>query len=299
MSFLKVFGKCALFGLLSFLVARFCTSKTDGFSIARISSDLPYDPAWDSSIPPPVKEEEIAAILSQTYHYLGCGGQCYAFESDDRQYVLKFFKHRFRKPFTSLVTSWIPTPWNALCKRKLAKGRIKLERDFASYKIAYEDLPNLSGLLYIHLNKGKSPVPSVTIVDKLQIPHVLNLGEFEFILQKKAKLAYSHIDALMKKKDLFAARRALHAMMHVIIQRCKQGIYDEDPRLHRNLGFIGQTPIFIDVGRFRRDQGRSHPEVYKEDLMHITSRLRTWLEEEHPMLIPFLEEELDAIGDEI
>lgn len=67
------------------------------------------------------------------------------------------------------------------------------------------------------------------------------------------------------------------------------GIFDEDPRLHKNVGVVGDQPIFIDVGRFKRDERRKQPAIYQRDLVEITARLRSWLAVEKPELIECLD----------
>jgi hypothetical protein len=257
---------------------------TDGFSVARIHSALSYNPEW--ATPPPTKQEriELEKILSQKFHYLGCGGQCFAFASEDDQYVIKFFKHRFRKPYSFFYR---------FLEKKRNKAISKHTRDFTSYKIAYEDLREETGLVYIQLNKGPRLRKSVTIVDKLKIAHQIELDDVEFIVQKKGELVYSRMEELMKENDIAGARAVMRAMLDVIVSRCRKGIFDEDAGIHRNFGFIGDKPFFIDIGRFRRDPSRQLPDVYNHDLQLITKRFRAWLEESYPPLALALDEELN------
>ena len=281
-----------LFGAAFYYTASFCDQQTDGFSVARIHSELPFDPAWETASLPSDQKEEILQILNQKFHYLGFGGQCFAFASEDGKYVIKFFKHKIRKPFSFLLQTPLPDPFEKKRLKKLNKALFKLHRDFNSYKIAFEDLREETGLLFIHLNKGSDLKQSMTIVDKIGIEHQITLDNVEFVLQKRAKLVYSYIDELMAKDDTESAKAAMRSILDVIVSRCKKGVFDEDARIHRNFGFIGSKPIFIDVGRFRRDSQRTDPEIYKTDLEDITGRFRDWLEETYPKLVPILDEEL-------
>ena len=133
------------------------------------------------------------------------------------------------------------------------------------------------------------------IIDKIGIQHQISLDDVEFIVQKKADLVYCRINEIMANYDLVAGRKALHSILEVILSRCHKGIYDEDPRIHRNFGFLDEKSIFIDVGRFIKDPKRTQPDIYKSDLQHITKRFRHYLEESHPLLVPILDEELYAI----
>lgn len=288
----RILGASLICGWVFYSIASFCNQQTDGFSVARIHSDLPFNPAWETQALSPEKKEELLSIFHQKFHYLGVGGQCYAFASEDGHYVIKFFKHKIRKPFSFFYRTSLPKPFEKSRLKKWNKALYKLNRDFTSYKIAYEDLPEETGLLFIHLNKSSDLQRSATIVDKLGIAHTIALDEIEFIVQKRATMAYTFIEELMAKGNTAAAKKAMHSILDVIVSRCKKGIFDEDARIHRNFGFIDSKPIFIDVGRFRRDPERQKPIVYQNDLKDITGRLRDWLEQSYPPLVPILDEEL-------
>jgi hypothetical protein len=285
----------AVFCAAFYFAAEFCNAQTDGFSIARIHSDLSYHPEWDTAPISMEKQEALKIALNQKFHYLACGGQCFAFASEDGQYVIKFFKHHIRKPYSFYLNMPLPDFLGQGRRRRLKSILHKLNRDFTSYKIAYEELQEETGVIYIHLNKGTKLNYSVQIVDKIGIQHQISLDDVEFVLQRKADLVYSRISDIMAGGDLAAAREAFHSILEVILSRCQKGIYDEDPRIHRNFGFLGKKSIFIDVGRFVRDPQRKLPEVYKNDLQHITQRFRSYLEDSYPMLVPILDEELYAV----
>lgn len=281
--------------LLLYFGSNFCDKFTDGFSVARIHSELPYNPEW--ATPPPTAKErlKLEQILSQKFRYLGCGGQCFAFASEDDQYVIKFFKHRFRKPYSFFYELPLPGPLDKKRIGKLNKATLKHMRDFTSYKIAFDDLREETGLVYVQLNKGHYLNKSVTIIDKIGISHEIALDDVEFIVQKKGELIYSRMEELMKENDIAGARDVMRSMLKVIISRCRKGIFDEDAGIHRNFGFIGDKPFFIDIGRFRRDPSRRLPEVYNQDLQLITKRFRAWLEEYYPPLALALDEELNEV----
>lgn len=69
-----------------------CFEK-NGFSVRKISSKEEGKGAWE---PLPCSQEMLDdlchQVFSQRYRYLGSGHQCYAFESEDEQFVIKFFK---------------------------------------------------------------------------------------------------------------------------------------------------------------------------------------------------------------
>src|ERR1700722_307569 len=282
-----------LAGGLFDLTAKFCEKKTDGFSVAFIHSDLKYDPTWETTFPSKEAHAELETVFAQKFWYLGCGGQSFVFASEDGNYVIKFFKNRkFRKPYSYLLRLPLPGNLDLYRLNKLRKALFKLKRDFTSYRLAYEELREETGLIYLHLNKGTQLYRSIQIVDKLGITHQIDLDNIEFLVQRRAKLLFPHIDQLMEQGNITGAQQTLHAVVEALAGRCKKGIFDEDPRLPNNLGILGQRAMFIDIGRFVPDPTRIHPSVYANDVKTITSkRLRPWLEQSHPELVSYLDEE--------
>jgi hypothetical protein len=282
---MKIFLKLCTLVLALYFVQKFCLEQTDGFTIAKISSNLPFEKKWETDPLSEAEHREMLQILDQKFTYLASGGQCYAFVSADGQSVLKFFKHHMR----------LPCGWRPESAKKLQKKKNKLERDFNSYKLAFEELREETGLLYIHLNKTDHLKQTVTIVDKLGIEHRLDLDRTEFVLQKRADLVYPHLQDLMQKGDTAGAKQVVDALLEVITARCQKGIFDEDARIHRNFGLIADKAVIIDVGRFKKDSTRTQPDVYHKDLETITKRLKTWLDEDYPLLSLYLEKRLDEI----
>lgn len=287
--------KLGLYSLLAFVswhyISLFCKAQTDGFSVARVQSDLPYDSKWEVAPPSDSLKEEMKHILSQPFHYLGRGGQCFAFVSEDQQYVIKFFKHRFYKPYEILLQLPLPRSLDQIRKRKMDKILFKIDRDCTSYKIAYEEIPQETGLVYLHLHPKEGFEQSVSIIDKLGITHTLSLNKMAFILQKRAEPVPLHLKRLMEAGDKMASRKAIHAILETIISCSHKGIMDDDPGLHRNFGFIEDKPMFIDVGRFKRETAA----LSQQDLKKITMRFRSFLKSKYPELVTTLDEEIDAI----
>lgn len=264
---MKTAPKQILFFLFFSLVfyklgSRFCEEKTSGFTICKISSPISYKEYWNS--PPP---QFSSRIFDQKYTFLGSGGQSFAFVSEDGNSVLKFLKCPFRLSL---------------------KKRERLERDYKSYQLAFEELKEESGLIYLHLTKSPATHKTVVLVDRLGIEHRIVLDEMAFILQRKAELIYPYIERLMQQGDLEGAKTALHSLIQLLDGRCKKRIFDEDAKIHRNCGFIDKKAVFIDIGRFKKSEKA-------QSLEKMTSRLRNWLLQNYPELIDSLDHEIKSI----
>lgn len=269
-----------------FFLPKFCRNQTDGFQVSNIHSHLAHDEKWE------VKCEALPEIFDQKFTYLASGGQAYAFVSEDGKYVVKFFKHHLRR--LPLWLKALPLPENLAKRREAtkAKRQRKFLRDFTSYKLSYELLPKETGILYVHLNKTDTLKTKAQIIDKLQIEHSIDLDKVEFVIQKRADLVFPYFTKLIEEGEIEKSKKCIHSILELVKTRCAKGIYDEDPRLHRNFGFVDDRAIVIDVGRLRPDPSRKDPQVVSQDLAKITASLQTFLEVASPELATYLKKEL-------
>jgi hypothetical protein len=287
--------KCMLMVCIFFLVARFCRKQTAEFTMSAVASDLPFDPAWETRPILDQEKSEVKKILQQKFTFLGNGGQCFVFASDDGKYVLKLFKiyrRRLYAPLNLLLSfSWLE-PYR---QKKIAAKRLKLVRDFGSHVLAFNELQEETALVYVHLNKTNDLQQKLILVDKLGIKHTIDLDKYEFVIQKRATLVYETLNRLMKDGKQEEAKKRIDDLVDLVIRRSQKGIYDEDAFISRNFGFIDDKPIIIDAGRLRKVPSQSQPAVYKADLLLTTDRFRLWLEQNHPILTPHLLEKRNAI----
>lgn len=284
--------KVGLLAALGYFTPKFCAQQTDGFTLLKIQSQLTFDPRWETTPP----KTDLSALLKQKFKYLNSGGQCYAFISEDEKLVIKFFKHHLRRVPWLIDHLPLPAKYAALREKQRQNRSQKLLRDFNSYKLSYEELPDETGLIYVHLNKTHNLGLKLTIVDKLNIQHQLELDGLEFVVQKRAELAMVHFQRLIDEQKTDEAKEAIDSLISIIVSRCQKGIYDEDPKLHRNLGFVGARAILIDVGRLRKDANRMSPDVYAGDVAMITEDLKTWLQKRSPELAVYLEEKVKELS---
>lgn len=290
--------KLCLLVLVLDRVTVFCLKQTGGFSIYGISHNRPYDKTWEIAPLAPSVQQEVFQAIDQKFTYCNKGGQCFVFFSEDGRYVLKFLKQKLYK--LPLWVRYFPVPYfiDHFRIKKKWKKLDKLNRDFTSYKIAYDELQNETGIIFIHLNQTTDLKKSLKIVDKLGIEHQIDLNKFDFILQKRADLLYSKIKKLMKKGKIDDAKKSLSEVLKFIITLCKKGIHDRDPSLSTNCGFIQSQPIKIDAGLFVRDERVKLPEVYKQELIRVSNPLKMWLRKKHPTLSPYFDQEIAKLIDE-
>ncbi len=261
------------------------------FSIEEISSSLPHDPQFEVQGSDP-HAPEVQKALTQPYRYLGSGGQCYTFVSQDDQYVIKFFK---QKKFA--IPAWIdrfPLPFLVQgIKQKYERKRG--ERRHAVYsasKLAFEHLHEETGLLFVHLNPTTSLQKSIPLTDPKGQPCLVDLDPLPFVLQRKAVLASSMIDTLMQNGEEARAKEAIDKILHLAVSFYQKGYRNRDPNLRSNFGFIGTEPILIDMGRMVVSEEIKTPANYAKELIRIAPRFRKYLAAKHPTLVPYFDQKV-------
>lgn len=259
------------------------------FILSEIQYDRPYEPLYDARPLTFVEQQEVDKALSQNYTYFGCGGQAYVFFSADGKYALKFFKQRhFREP-THL--NYIPfiKKYRDL---KYAKRKKKVQGEYGSYKLGFDQLPEETALVYIHLNKTSHLKKSITYIDKLKVEHEIDLDKTDFILQRRAELVHDKINRQMTSGDLEGAKQTISSIVDLIVTRCKKGYSDKDPNIATNCGIFNNRAIKIDVGRFAIDPRMQQPLFFKAELFHLVRPFRSWLNQKYPPLAEHLDQEV-------
>ncbi|MCE5294336.1 MAG: hypothetical protein LLF94_06950 [Chlamydiales bacterium] len=267
---------------------------SDGFSVSKIKNTFPVTSEWQLSPPSTKEQKQIHAICAQEFRYLGKGSQVYAFISEDRQYVLKLFKCYHLKPVDWIARLPLPEAIAKMRDTALDKRYKKIDTSLKSYKIASQSLKDECGLISLEIVPTPVLDQEVVLFDKLGRKHTINLGDYGYILQKRADLVYPRLSYWIANNDLESAKKAIHSMIALIVQRSRKGIQDSDPDLHKNAGLIGTTAIFIDLGSFHANKEAKNEEVYMQDINKITNRLREWLEKQSPELHQYLLQEIKS-----
>ncbi|MBS0630158.1 MAG: hypothetical protein JSS30_08075 [Verrucomicrobia bacterium] len=243
--------KCILFLIAFYALAQFCQKQTDGFAVGKVSTLLLEGNGEETAIP------------SQSYHYLGKGGQAYVFISEDDQTVLKLFRS------SRLNTLKFFCPF---LKAKIDSLENNLKQTFQSYQIANTYLKNETGLIAVHFDHR--PHQPLKIVDRLGIMHTLQ--DCPFVIQERAILVKEKIAQLMEAGEAEKAKESLANLRELVHHRIRLGIGDGDPNLIKNFGFCGDRPIQIDGGRF------SLTPVSTGKFESSRQELKNWLNEHYP-----------------
>lgn len=251
----------------------FCHKKTAGFSLLRLQFD---DEKPEVIFPDPAT----LSHLNQPYRYLGHGNQSYVFVSEDGEYILKFFK--YARPPIPAWASRIPllNKFKPFSLKRINKAAAKKKRDFEAYQLAYKELREETGLLYLHLNPSENTYPNIPIRDQFNNAYILDLNTTPFVLQKRAVPAFRQFSRWIKNGEIEKAQQGIHNLFDLFSRRISKHIEDDDSNFYSNCGFIGETPILIDPGHFIINPSLSpHAELHE-----LSVELQKWFAKHYPPL---------------
>jgi hypothetical protein len=283
--------------------------KTHGFYLTRIQArDLFFQKHWQIPVCSFEEKGRIDTCLSQPYHLIGSGSECFVFASQDGLTVIKFFKLDFIRwsylkkglfledhssaagtlsnHFLTKIN--IPGPFQYLLNRLLGIREFRIDRSFNSVKLAYENLQKETGIFYYHLQPSNHLHHPLKIYDGNGISHEIDLDSTPFLLQKRSVLLKDHFRILRHEKKSDEAKQSIDSLISLILDRAKKGLADRDVAT-KNLGFIGTQAMEIDVGSFHENSRLKEPWLYHQELYYTTWEVKNWLKKNYPEMAIYLE----------
>lgn len=275
-------------------IGRIYYYTTDGFTTSNIASTLEFDERFETKRISDEDKNLIDSVLSQKFSYLGKGCQSYVFASEDGQYVIKFFKYQRLTPQKwHNLFAFIPA-FNEHRLMKIEQKKLELESIFSSCKLAFDELRQETGLVFVHLNKSKDLNKKLVIFDKLNFEHHLNLDDFEFLIQKRAHMLEATLHQQMKANKADMAKRLLDDLFDTLVAEYQKGFGDNDHALLQNTGVIDGKAVHIDVGQFVQNENLKNMDILTQEIFNKTYRLRLWLNQQYPELSEHLDQRLHA-----
>jgi hypothetical protein len=273
-------------------VDRIFFKRGSSFSVRFLYSNLENRPEWQ--LPPPTDGQltVLDQVLKQKFHYLAKGAHCYAFISEDQNYVVKF--HRYASHMRKL--SWVNHPFSyrfSERRKKIKEYNLqKLSYNLKSYIDSFQNLQEETGLIFLHINHTENLRRHITLVDKTKAEYQVPLDDVTFILQHKANLIYPTLDTLVGSGKIEEAKQVVTSIVQLITSCCQKGFVDEDPVLRKNYGLLAKKAIHIDIGDLIRKEGIEKRENYIPHVKEMTESLRKRLETTYPALLEHYNQEI-------
>jgi len=211
------------------------------FRLTKTAIDVPFNPAWESDPP----SEEFRSLLSKPFFYLGRGAQAFVFESEDRQFVLKLFR---ASPKMHPWRAWLRSHFLKRRDRRTAEQKIQLL--FGACQLAYSKAPDLTGVVYIHLNSTNQLFPPTFLFNRLGKKIPVDLNRCRFALQKKGESVSKVFEDAIRQKDKAKYLRLAKSLEALVQERASRKLCNLDRKMGENFGFLGETAIEWDFGNY-------------------------------------------------
>ena len=234
--------------------------KALGFTTSKITSDFAHNPQWDV---PCALSPELEKKLAAPFRYLAAGSQSYAFVSEDGTVVLKFFRMKHQ-------IFHVKDLWRGDRSQERKENLFSI---YTAHALAFREMQEDAGLLYLHLNKTDHVQRQVILLDKLGRKYAVDLDGVEFVIQERGELIFSKLKPLLSCPEKWNA--AVGSVMQLIERRIARGISDHDKAVSHNFGFVGDRPIQLDIGRI-------HKEKKPQDYVHVWMRIQKWKNRQKP-----------------
>lgn len=229
---------------------------------------------------PAGEKTRAAEILDQKFTYLGSGTQVTAFESADHRYVLKFFN-----PRNTIKENWFHrysrlrqmNSWKWIKKTYFEKEK-RLLKFFKCHRLAFRDLREESGLVYLHFDRSSGLSKKVNVIDRDGKEYLVDLTLCPFILQKKVSIASTYLEERLEKGLLQEAKEGIKQIYQLFLTRAQKGYTDHRQSLRKNYGFADGRAVQLDVGRIKQNEKVQKAPV--EDLERIMENLSKQLPSE-------------------
>lgn len=266
----------------------------DGFSIYQITSSIPPSSEFEVELSMK-KKETLQQVMNQSFRYIGKGCQSYVFESEDEKFVIKFFKHKHLRLYPTIGRLPMPAFLRKTMDAKRERRQQRISTLFTSCKIAYEELSEESGLVFVHLHRKPVLEMETRLIDKMGFKHWIWLDDHEFVIQKKGTLLSQVFRQESENKELI--RERIQQLFHLILARCEKGIADLDPAFVQNVAYCLEEnrAIFLDVGQFYKNLDIQNLENQKGDVERRLNEVCEWCRTHFPALAPLIDEECNRL----
>ena len=263
MVFVRLLLLCALFLWFPSAWKRW----THAFRLAKCAVEWPYRLDWEA----PEPDDAICAILQEPFTYLDKGAQSYVFLSADQKYVLKLFRFdSCRIPLGQRLVR-LARKWAHLREKHFLPLEVKVPKTFDSCSLSYHLAPDLTGVIWVHLNPRPIKVPFIRVIDRLKVSHRIDPAIYRFVIQKKAK---PFLQVLRDAPDPLPYVRSYFSLLSKL---SKLGLANLDPNMGKNFGFIDGEAVEIDFGNFAFNHT-----LAAQDPEQFSKRLIRWLKQHRP-----------------
>lgn len=261
------------------------------FTASQFVNKFDYNPEWDVRCPPETIQF-VNMITQQPFYYLARGFQATAFLSQDGDYVIKFFhQSRLREK------SFSDDPIGYMFRNNNEERIADRDEIFLSSKMCYEEFPEESGIIYVHLNRTENTIKGIKLFDSIGQQYRFQGDETSFIVQKRAKYVLPVLKELMLEGKVEEAHARIDQIIDLLLSLAKKGFVDGDVALMRNnnIGFVEDRAIYIDTGHIVKEPNLNVNERMRFEFDVRLRPLYDWLKIRYPELADYFTKRQEEI----
>jgi hypothetical protein len=230
---------------------------------------------------------EVNAVLSQPFSYLDEGSRMVAYLSADGQYVLKLLKSPagIEAQFRAWGIDLGSVPWSLKPGDPMGTAELLFNRAIENCVLAYRELPEETGLVFLHHEETTDLIPEVALAG-----HKMDPNGTLFVIQKKARLLKETLFGLMQRGEVETAQKQLDKLLDFIIHLWRMGITENTFNFLDNYGLAGDRLIQVDICELRKDSKRVLAEIEAKTILGRDSFRQ--LANRYPLLTDYLRQQV-------
>lgn len=266
--------------------------STQGFRLEKVRIAFPFRPDWEARTPSKI---DLPQLCHGSFSYLAKGSQCYVFEHATEPYVLKIFRadllhNRNRRWLRKLYATYLRQKPNVKTTRFIAK----IQKTMSAAWLAYEQVPELTGVVYLHLNltpaNSPTPLPTISLSDRMGRSYRVPLDSVRFVIQKKGEPFRSHFSRCQHDPEQISL--FFDHLLTLFVQRIQKKIINTDHNLSPNFGFTEHEALEIDFGNYLYSEQLSSPQEQRREFLRFAGALRNWTCRHAPTWLSHLDQKI-------
>lgn len=268
-----------------------------GFKTNKIQP--PIDMRAEISETPANLPKDFLKIFDQEFKFIDKGCQVFVFESADGKYVIKFLRHHRYKPYFWMNFWSFIKPVKTYKEHYAAVKKERIKNNFQSYLMSYDDLKDLTEVVYVHIGFTDYLNKKLVIRNKFGQKSCLDLDNMHFIVQRKGTKLSGELLSSYKNKDFDRVRELIDGYLILLQKRCLKNIRNCDSTgFLRNMALYDNKVIEIDVGGYRKFHYPDEKKGFEYEYMRFVKRFKRWSAKKMPLLVQYVDIKSKKILDE-
>lgn len=262
------------------------------FSLKYIESSMDSRADWEVRLSPD-HDRFFYVVSQQALRWMGKGQHSYIFNTTDGKYVVKFIR----------LCNLLPPQPTGFFSRIVAKSEKnrkkanKFEDTFMSARLAFDELQDETGVIYVHLNRTKAKIHGLKLIDSYGQSQRVVGDDTCFVVQQKATPLIPCLTHLMDTGRIEEAKARVDQVFDLLLSLARKGFVDGEDNLisNNNIGLTETRAIYMDTWHFFRVKNLDVKERMRYETQLRLVPLERWLKACYPELASYYGEKKQQV----